>query len=91
MTAQVDRDRVSKEFATPCKLRDNNNMERIVTKTALHPKGNSPNADLLFWLAQPVEARIAAVEMLRQQYINAQPNADTRFQRVCRITQLKQG
>ncbi|MDP3796264.1 MAG: hypothetical protein Q8R06_03830 [Polaromonas sp.] len=67
-------------------------MERVITKASLHQVGGTtPSTDLRFWLAQPVEARIAALETLRQQYINAQSNADTRLQRVCRITQLKQG
>ena len=78
-------------FATCCKLRDNTRMERVVTKTVLHPGADNRDADLRFWLAQPLEARIAALEALRQQYISTRPDADTRLQRVCRITQLKPG
>jgi hypothetical protein len=42
-------------------------------------------ADLAYWLAQPIQARIDALEALRQQ----QGHADIRVQRVCRVTQLK--
>lgn len=62
-------------------------MQRMVVKTALHSSQQA--ADLTYWLAQPVQARIDALEALRIQYIQGRPDADTRLQRVCRITQLK--
>lgn len=58
-------------------------MERAVTRTTLH----AGNKDLQYWLAQPVEARIAALEMLRAEHIRTLPDADQRLQRVCRVTQ----
>jgi hypothetical protein len=64
-------------------------MKRTVTKTVLHPAQGSGNADLRYWLSQAISARIAALEALRQQYLQANPHVDARLQRVCRITQLK--
>ena len=65
-------------------------MERVVQRAELHSVA-SQAADLAYWLAQPVQARIDALEALRRQHVQGQPNADIRLQRVCRITQLKQG
>lgn len=64
-------------------------MQRTVVKTSLH----KPQAavDLAYWLAQPVQARIDALEKLRLQHSQGRPHVDTRLQRVCRITQLKSG
>jgi hypothetical protein len=61
----------------------------VVRKTTLHPAGGKAASDLQYWLSQPVQARIAAVEELRQQV--AGYHAEPRLQRVCRITRLKQG
>jgi hypothetical protein len=70
-------------------------MQRIVTRSNLHDAAGQQAADLAYWLAQPVQARIDAVEALRQQYHSqdqlGQAYADTRLQRVCRVTQLKPG
>jgi len=42
--------------------------------------------DLEYWLSQPVEYRLAAVEFLRKQYIhNHLTNVEPRLQRVYRI------
>ena len=67
-------------------LIDNRNMtmDRTVEKKALHPSGGKPSGDLQYWLAQPVQARLAAVEELRRQM--AGYDAQPRLQRVCRIT-----
>ena len=64
-------------------------MQRTVIRTQLHA-AQEP-ADLAYWLAQPVQARIDAVEALRLQHSQGQPHVDIRLQRVCRITQLKRG
>ena len=64
-------------------------MQRVVQKTSLHLTDNRMSGDLQFWLSQPVAARLAAVEVLRQQM--GGQNAERRLQRVCRITQLKPG
>jgi hypothetical protein len=68
-------------------------MQRTITRSHLHDAAGQQAADLAYWLAQPVQARIDAVEALRQQYHSqdqlGQAYADTRLQRVCRVTQLK--
>ncbi len=64
-------------------------MQRTVVKTGLHTSQQA--ADLAYWLAQPVQARIDALEALRSQYIQGKSDADTRLQRVCRVAQLKRG
>lgn len=64
-------------------------MQRTVTRTHLHqvPHG----ADQAFWLAQPIQARIDALEELRHHHGQEQRNVDIRLQRVCRVTELKRG
>ena len=64
-------------------------MQRVIVKTGLEVSQQS--ADLGFWLAQSVQARIDALEELRSRHNEGRPEADTRLQRGCRITQLKQG
>ena len=64
-------------------------ISRVLHKTALHQAGGKAPGDLQYWLSQPVQARIAAVEELRRQV--AGYDAEPRLQRVCRITRLKQG
>jgi hypothetical protein len=64
-------------------------MQRTVVKTNLHK--SQMETDLAYWLGQPVQARIDAVEALRLQHSQGQPHVDTRLQRVCRVTQLKRG
>jgi len=44
--------------------------------------------DLHYWLAQPVEARLAAVEVLRRQQDGY--DAGQRMARVCRIVSLEE-
>ncbi|MFO1268651.1 MAG: hypothetical protein U1F67_18910 [Rubrivivax sp.] len=61
-------------------------MDRTVVVTR---KRRQQRADLEFWLAQPVEARIAAVEALRAKALAgsdaAVSDAESRLQRVCRV------
>jgi hypothetical protein len=64
-------------------------MRRVVQKNALHSAERKPSGDLQYWLAQPIQARLAAVEELRRQM--AGYDAQSGLQRVCRITRLKQG
>ena len=64
-------------------------MQRVVQKTSLRPVDGRVAGDLQFWLSPPVAARLAAVELLRQQMWG--PDAERRLQRVCRVTQLKPG
>ena len=57
-------------------------MERIVKKVSLH----EPQSDLTYWLSKTPQERLAAIEVLRQQYIKLK-HIQPRLQRVCRITQ----
>ena len=61
-------------------------MPRVIEKTALHASGGKAAADLQYWLAQAVQARLAAVEELRRQMWGQ--DAERRLQRACRITSL---
>ena len=64
-------------------------MERVVHKSQLADHERQAAADLRYWLSQPIEAHLAAVEVLREQM---HPNyAQQGFQRVCRIVPLKAG
>ena len=51
---------------------------------------SNQGTDLDYWLTKTVSERLNAIELLRQQYIDY-TNADTRLQRVCRITHNVQG
>jgi hypothetical protein len=68
-------------------------MQRTVTRFDLHDIAGQQAAELAYWLAQPVQARIAAVEALRElQHRNDYPGqayADRRMKRVCRVRSLK--
>jgi hypothetical protein len=63
-------------------------MQLTARKTTLHQSQQA--ADLAYWLAQPVQARIDALETLRTHHSQGQAHVDTRLQRVCRIISLKQ-
>jgi hypothetical protein len=68
-------------------------MQPKVTRFHLHDAAGQRAAELAYGLAQPVQARIAAVEALRElQHRNDYPGqayADLRIQRVCSIRPLK--
>ena len=66
-------------------------MQRTIARAHLHDATGQQAADMAYWLAQPVQARLEAVEVLRRQYHEGlgQSYADIAFQRVCRITPLK--
>lgn len=66
-------------------------MQRTMVRTQLHGSRQQALADLDFWLAQPVQSRIDAVEALRDQNAQGKPDAHSRLQRVCRVTELKRG
>jgi hypothetical protein len=68
-------------------------MQPKVTRFHLHDAAGQQAAELAYWLAQPVEASIAAVEALRElrhrDDYPGQAYADLRMQRVCSIRPLK--
>lgn len=57
-------------------------MERTMRIVSLKSQQN----DREYWRQQPVEARLAAIEFLRQQYMGP-THAEQRLQRVCRVAQ----
>jgi hypothetical protein len=63
-------------------------MERTVQK---QPLRQAPDADLAYWQAQTIQARLEALEALRAQYLRTLPDAQQRFQRVCRVVQRQRG
>lgn len=61
---------------------DFNKMDKtFVRKGKLKEQGN----DFLFWQSQPYEARLAAIEQIRQEYNTWKYGAEQRFQSVYRI------
>lgn len=66
--------------------RDNGTLQKVVNRTAL----KAAPRDCGYWLSRPTAERIAAVEALGQHWIAEPFDAEPGFQRVCRITLLKQ-
>lgn len=61
-------------------------MEKVVTIKGLKEKSSS----FQYWQSKPVNERLAAIELLRQQYIKFKYNdVQPRLQRVCRIIKQK--
>lgn len=61
-------------------------MEKAVTIRQLKDKSSS----LQYWQSKPANERLAAIELLRQQYIKFKyTDVQPRFQRVCRIIKQK--
>jgi len=57
-------------------------MEKVVRKIGLREK----QSDFVFWQQKTVEERLAAIELLRDQYIKyIKKGADPGLQRVCRV------
>ena len=57
-------------------------MEKVVKKIGLREK----QSDFAFWQRKTPAERLAAVELLRDQYIKfIQKDAEPRLQRVCRV------
>ena len=55
-------------------------MEKVVKIIGLH----DDQSDLAYWLSKTPQERLAAIEILRQQYVQLK-HIQPRFQRVCRI------
>lgn len=56
-------------------------MEKVIK---IVPLKNAPK-DSVYWMSKSSQERIDAIEFLRDQYIKTLPDAEQRFQRVCRI------
>ena len=62
-------------------------MEKVLKISHLKDKQN----DFLYWQSKTDIERLAAIELLRQQYINYKADVQSRLQRVYRIINQKQG
>jgi hypothetical protein len=61
-------------------------MQKVVSIKSLKEK----SSDFQYWQSKPETDRLAAIEMLRQQFIKfTYPHAQPRFQRVCTIVKQK--
>lgn len=49
-------------------------MNPTVTRSRLHQDTAGSSGDLTYWLSQSVQARLDAVEMLRQDYLRLLPD-----------------
>ena len=56
-------------------------IEKVVRKVKMDEQGN----DFAYWQAQPYQARLAALEEIRQEYHQWKYDTEPRFQRVYRI------
>ena len=61
-------------------------MDRTVVKA--YKLGNEPK-DYEYWLTQPPEKRLSAIELLRKQ-MNPQNGPESRLQRVYRVVKLEE-
>ncbi len=63
-------------------------IEKVITKVNL----NERNTDFAYWQSKSYAERLDVLEEIRREYNNWKySDAEQRFQRVYRITQLKQG
>ena len=56
-------------------------MDKVLKIVSLRSK----NSDFDFWQSKSYQDRLAAIELLREQYIKLQKNVQPRLQRVCRV------
>lgn len=65
----------------------NNSIEKVITKVKLADR----NSDFLYWQSKSYAERLAALEEVRREFNDwKHSDAEQRFQKVYRITQLKQ-
>ncbi len=60
-------------------------IEKVVTKVNIHQQTN----DFAYWQTQSYQARLAALEEIRQEYHRWRYGAEPRLQRVYRIVRTK--
>ena len=58
------------------------------TKIVNIKKMEQPDSDVDYWVSQPAEKRLEALELIRSEYINWKYHARPEFQRVYRIIKL---
>lgn len=62
-------------------------MEKVLKIVSLKNK----ETDFSYWNSKSEIQRMEAIELLRQQYINYQKDAQQGFQRICRVINKAQG
>lgn len=61
-------------------------MEKVLKITSVKKK----QTDYSYWLTKSPQERLAAIEFLRQQFINNQNDSQPGLQRFCKVTNRKQ-
>ena len=56
-------------------------IDKVITKVRLEDQ----SSDLSFWLSKTPQERIAALELIRNEYNRGEYGPDIRLQRVCRV------
>ena len=62
-------------------------MEKVLKITSVNEK----QTDYTYWLTKSLQERLAAIEFLRQQFIDHQNDSKPGLQRICKVTNRKQG
>ena len=62
---------------------------REIVGVTVWAKLGEPPTDLAYWLAQPHDVRLAALEKIRQHYIRQAFQVPPRMQTVCTIVELR--
>ena len=61
-------------------------MEKVLKITSVNEK----QTDYAYWKSKSPQDRLAAIEFLRQQFIDSQNESKPGLQRVCKVTNRKQ-
>jgi hypothetical protein len=56
-------------------------IDKVITKVRLEEQ----SSDLSFWFSKTPQERIAALELIRNEYNRGKYGLDVRLQRVCRV------
>ena len=69
-------------------MHDNYGMQKALQ---IVPRQQRADVDTKAWLQRPMAERMAAVELLRQQWEGMQgsPDAEPRLQKVCRVSERR--
>jgi hypothetical protein len=61
-------------------------MEKVLKITSVKDK----QSDYSYWATKTLQERLAAIEFLRQQFINQKNDSQPGLQRICKVTIRKQ-
>jgi hypothetical protein len=62
-------------------------LREVTAIRPLHLPEGQIDPDILYWRTKTVQERLAALDLLREDYTRGLPDAEQRLQRVCRVTQ----